>query len=648
LINKETIAKILETARIEEVIGEFVKLKRTGQNYRGLSPFTDERNPSFFVSPGKNIYKCFSSGKGGNVVNFLMEHEHFTYPEALKYLAKKYNLEIEEEEPSPEQKALLDEKESLFQLNAYAQKFFTDSLFETERGRAIGLQYFKDRDFKMEIIRKFQLGYSPEDWDSFTKNALENGYKKEFLEKTGLVIVKESKIYDRFRNRVIFPVHNLSGRILGFGGRILTSEENIPKYVNSPESEIYNKSQILYGLFFAKNAIIKLDNCLLVEGYTDVISLHQAGIENVVASSGTSLTTEQIKLIKRYTLNITILYDGDPAGIKASFRGIDMILEEGMNVRIVLFPDNEDPDSYARKHRRNELEELIYKGASDFIRFKTGLLLDEAAGDPIRKASLIKEIVGSISLIPDSIYRSVYVKECSKLMDIPEQTLMNELNKILRQRFIKRAKEVAAEQEVEVIEYQAPRQVEVNAADTEYQERDLIRLMLMYANYDLIFAHPDKDNRDAEERIQVGRFIFDEVKRDEMIFNNPVYQKIFDDFGKLIIGGESPDEHFLLNSPDPEVVHMTVDLLTSQYELSDNWKKNKITVISERDNLRDAVENTLLAFKARTIDSKILQMQKELKETESHEDSMILVARLRELKEINKKINAKLGRVVIR
>ena len=581
-------------------------------------------------------------------MNFLMEHEHFTYPEALKYLARRYHIEIEETEPTPEEQAMLDEKESLFQLNAYAQKFFSDTLFDSEAGRAIGMTYFKNREFSLETIRKFQLGYSPEEWDAFTRHALENGYKQEFLEKTGLSIVKENKAYDRFRGRVIFPVHNLSGRILGFGGRILTSETNVPKYVNSPESEIYNKSQILYGLYYAKNAIIRLNNCCLVEGYTDVISLHQAGIENVVASSGTSLTTDQIRLIKRYTNNITILYDGDPAGIKASFRGIDMILEEGMNVRIVLFPDNDDPDSYARKHSRNDLETLITKKAQDFIRFKTGLLLLEAAGDPIRKASLIKEIVGSISLIPDSIYRSVYIKECGKLLDIPEQTLMNELNKVLRYRSLKKAQEIAAEQETEIMEYPAPKQVEVDITDTEFQERDLIRLMLLYANHDLVFKSENADAGKDEERIQVGQFIVEEVKRDEMNFHNPVYQAIFDEFERLIKGGANPDEHFLLNSPDEAVVKMTIDLLTSPYELSENWLKNRITVVSERDRLHEAVENTLLAFKARTIDAKILEIQRELKVMGCDGDSMILLAQLKDLKEINKKINAQLGRIVTR
>jgi DNA primase len=646
MIDKQTIARILDTARIEEVVGEFVKLKKSGASYKGLSPFTDERNPSFFVIPAKGIYKCFSSGKGGNVVNFMMEHEHLTYPEALRYLAKKYNIPIQEEQATPEDTEAQNEREALFLVNAFAQKFFTDQLFETEKGKAIGLEYFREREFKTDTIRKFQLGFSPEGWDAFTKHALDNGYKKEYLERTGLTIIREDKMYDRFRARVIFPIHNATGRVLGFGGRTLSKEDNIPKYVNSPESEIYNKSQVLYGLFFAKNAIIRNDNCLLVEGYTDVISLHQAGIENVVASSGTSLTTEQVKLIKRYTQNITILYDGDPAGIKASFRGIDMVLEEGMNVRIVLFPDNEDPDSYARNHRRQELEELITSEAKDFIRFKTGLLLKEAAGDPIKRASLIKEIVGSIALIPDQIYRSVYIKECSGLMEVPEQALMNELNKILRQRSQKRAMEVAATQEVVVVEYPAQKQIRETQGDSEFQEHDLIRLLIMYGQNDLIFLEQDEDRRPIEHRVTVGQYITGEILNDDIHFRNPIYQKIFDEYHQQLQRGETPDEQVFINHPDEHVVSMVIDLLSSPYELSENWLKHRIIIVTEKDKLRQAVEGTVLSFKSKTIRQMIIDMQKEMKEAKDDDRMMELLGRLKDLKEISKKINALLGRVV--
>jgi DNA primase len=643
LISKQTIARILEDARIEEVVGEFVKLKKSGQNYKGLSPFTAERNPSFYVSPAKGIFKCFSSGKGGNVVNFLMEHEHFTYPEALTYLAKKYGIAIEEDSITPEDIQTENERETLFQVTAFAMNFFMQNLHETEAGKAIGLEYFKSRDLKPDTIKKFQLGYSPESWDAFTKNALENGYKLEYLEKTGLTITKDGRSYDRFRGRVIFPIHNITGRILGFGGRTLLKDDHVPKYVNSIESEIYSKSQTLYGLYFAKSAIIRLDNCYLVEGYTDVISMHQAGIENVVASSGTALTEEQIRLIKRYTPNITILYDGDPAGIKASFRGIDMVLEQGMNVRIVLFPDGEDPDSYARKHRRAELEELITAGAQDFIRFKTSLLLKEAANDPIKRAGLIKEIVGSISLIPDPIYRSVYIKECSTLMDVQEQMLMSSLNKILYQKNRKQAEQEAARQEVEIPEMPAPKQVEQVNQEIESQEYHLIRLLLLYSNYDIEITEQDE----LAQKISVARYIIEEVNKDDLKFANPVYQKIFDLYNLALLEGNEPDEKLLINDgQDQELISEVITILSSRYELSENWLKKRILVNSEKEKLLFAVESTLLSFKEKTIDRMINEILQEIKVTSSEEDIMLLQTRHKNYKEISIKINQKLGRII--
>ena len=409
------------------------------------------------------------------------------------------------------------------------------------------------------------------------------------MEKTRLTICKDDRSYDRFRGRVIFPVHNITGRVMGFGGRTLSSDENVPKYVNSPESDIYNKSQILYGLFFAKNAIIRNDTCYLVEGYTDVISLHQAGVENVVASSGTSLTEEQIRLIKRYTPNITILYDGDPAGIKASFRGIDMVLEQGMNVRIVLFPDGEDPDSYARKHRRQELEDLITSEAQDFIRFKTGQLMKEAAGDPIKRAALIKEIVGSISLIPDHIYRTVYIRECSAIMEMPEQTLMNELNKLLRKRFQKKAQEGAAEQEMAPHEYPTEKQVEEVEVGTEFQERDVIRLLLMYGRNEIVITEENEDKKLLEHHMTVAEYITEEIIHDDIPFHNPVYQKIFNEFRQMLEKDLDPDEQTFITHEDEHVVSAVIDLISSQYELSDNWQRHRIYILTEKDKLRQAV-----------------------------------------------------------
>ena len=436
MIPQDIIQEIIETSRIEEVIGEFVQLKKSGANYKGLSPFVQEKSPSFMVSPVKQIFKDFSSGKGGNVVSFIMEHEHYTYPEALRYLAGKYNIAIPEIERTAEDIAQANEKESIYLVSNYANEYFQKKMHETKEGKDIGLSYFHERGFTEETIKKFQLGYSPNEWGAFTKTAIKEGYKLEFLEKSGLSIVKEDKQFDRFKGRVMFPIHNLSGRVLGFGGRILTQDKKAAKYINSPESEIYHKSKVLYGLFYAKKGIVTNDNCMLVEGYTDVISMHQSGISNVVASSGTALTTEQIRLIGRYTKNITILFDGDSAGIRASFRGIDMILEQDMNVKVVLFPDGEDPDSYAKAHSTEELNQFLTDNSQDFIRFKTSMLVEETKNDPIKRAGLIKDIVTSISKIPDHIKRSVYLQECSSLLNIDEASLITELNKTKRKQCV--------------------------------------------------------------------------------------------------------------------------------------------------------------------------------------------------------------------
>jgi DNA primase len=648
LISRETISRILDSADIVEVIGEYVNLKRAGQNYKGLSPFTDEKTPSFFVSPSKNIFKCFSSGKGGNVVSFLMEHEHFTYPEALKFLAKKYDIEVEETEMTPEQKEEENEREVLYNLSSFARKYFSDQLWNTETGRAIALAYFKEREFNEEIITKFQLGYCPEERRAFTDHAEDQGYKMEHLEKSGLTIVKENKSYDRFWARVIFPIHNLSGRILGFGARTLRKGENIPKYLNSPESEIYHKSKVLYGLFFAKGAIIKEDNCYLVEGYTDVISLHQAGFENVVSSSGTALTEDQVRMIGRYTKNITILYDGDPAGIKASFRGIDMILEQGMNVRIVLFPEEEDPDSYARKHRKAEVDEFLKTSAVDFIRFKTGILLEEVGDDPIKRAGLIREIVTSISLIPDAIARSVYVQECSSMLDVSEQALMNELNKLLRKKFYKKS---SAKEAVEVPpepEPHLPPQREIDITDSEFQERGLIQILLKYGSDSMVFTRQVDEKHFEDETVVAARFIIDEVRQDDIRFTNPLYQKIFDSY-VVLMGEEAHAKTQLLIEHDDQEISMEVtNLILSPHELSPGWKEQKITVVSEKDKLKDTVLGVLYSFKAKKIEKQIREKQQELKETSDEIDQMNLLKEIKKLKAISLDIYNELrGRVII-
>lgn len=432
MISRSTIDRVFESARVEEVIGEFVQLKKSGSNFKGLSPFVDEKSPSFMVSPVKQIWKDFSTGKGGNAISFLMEHEHYSYPEAIKWLAKKYNIEIEETEQTSEEKAQMNERESMFMVSTYAKDYFHDIILNTNKGKAIGLSYFKERGFRDDTIKTFELGYCLDEWDGFTKAALKKGYDLKYLASTGLTIVKETKQFDRFKGRVMFPIHSMSGRILGFGGRILTADKKAAKYLNSPESDIYHKSKILYGLYQAKKEIAKQDNCYLVEGYTDVISFHQSGVENVVASSGTALTPDQIRLVNRLTKNITVLFDGDAAGIRASIRGIDLILEQGMNVKVVQFPDGEDPDSFAKSHSTTELKAYLEESSKDFIEFKVSLLLKESNNDPVKKAGVIRDIVTSISKIPDGIQREVYVQECARIMDISERVLFSELAQLLK------------------------------------------------------------------------------------------------------------------------------------------------------------------------------------------------------------------------
>ena len=646
MITKETIQEIYDVARVEEVVGDFVNLKKRGVNYIGLCPFHNEKTPSFTVSPSKGIYKCFGCGKGGNAVNFVMEHEHYSYPEALKYLADKYNIEIEEEEQTPEQLEQLNEQESLYNISAYAQKYFSKLLFENEEGRAVGLSYLKERDYNEETIKTFQLGYCLDQWEDFTSHAQKNGYKLEFLEKSGLTIVKEDKKFDRFRGRVMFPIHNLTGKVIGFGGRILSSDKSKAKYVNSPESEIYNKSKSLYGIYFARNEIVKQDNCFLVEGYTDVISLYQAGIRNVVASSGTSLTEEQVKLIKRYTPNITILYDGDEAGLKASFRGIDMILEQGMNVKIVLFPEGEDPDSYVRSHRTAETEEFIDQQARDFISFKTGLLSKDAGTDPIKKANVVKEIVKSISRIPDGIYRNFYVKECSSMLDVPEQTLMNELNKNLREKFRQKFRKEETVEVPEAVEYTSEEQITVDPTDTSFQEKEVIRLLLNYGTQEISFEQEDELGRKEEVPVKVAEFIVSDILRDEIEFRDNVYQKIFDEFVQFHEKGEIPEEKHFISFEDKDVSSAAVNLISEPYELSSNWEKHKIYVTTEKDILKNAVSSCILSFKARKVDNLILDIQDKIKESKDDDEMKELLQMQLNLKKVSIEINHQLSRII--
>jgi len=647
LIKPETIQDIFEAARVEEVVGDFISLRKRGVNFIGHCPFHNEKTPSFTVSPAKGIYKCFGCGKGGNAVNFVMEHEHFTYPEALKFIAKKYSIDIEEEEQSPEQLKFINAQESLYHVSAFAQTNFTDNLTKTEEGKAIGLSYFKSRGFSEATIEKFQLGYCIDNFETFTSHALKSGYKKDQLVKSGLSIQKENRIYDRFRARVMFPIQSLTGRVIAFGGRILSAEKSKAKYVNSPETEIYNKSKVLYGLYFSRNAMLQKDNCYLVEGYTDVISFHQCGIENVVASSGTSLTTEQIKLIKRFTPNITILFDGDEAGLKASFRGIDMILEEGMNVKVVLFPDGEDPDSYARAHSLVELEDFIKTNSKDFISFKTNLLIKEAESDPIKKASLIKEIVRSIAVIPDGIFRSVYVRECSSIMNIQEQALMNELNRALRNKYndnLKRSSQSFSKPSEPAAIPETEEKFDLSNA--EGQEREIIRQLIAYANEEIIFEEEDDRKQVIEIPIKISEFVIHDLRNDDITFFNPLYQKVFDTFGNALEKGVILTENDFIQHEDKDMAKLAVDLVSTPYELSTNWEKHKIPVRTELDNLKHLITSTVLSFKSKKIDQMILDNQNELKVLTDDEDKIILVQKHITLKNISKEINRQLSRII--
>jgi DNA primase len=654
LITPDTISTILSATRIEEVIADFVSLKRRGINYIGLCPFHNEKTPSFTVSPVKGIFKCFGCGKAGNTVNFLMEHEHYTYPEALRFLAKRYHIEITEEIQTPEKIQEQNEKETLFLINQFAQQYFEQTLFNTEDGKAIGLTYLQERGFRDEYIRKFQLGYSKEGWEDFSSHAVSEGYKPEYLVKTGLSIEKESRLIDRFHGRVMFPIHSASGRIIGFGGRILSADKQTAKYMNSPESDIYNKSKSLYGLYFARNAMVAKNNCYLVEGYTDVISLHQSGIENVVASSGTSLTTDQIKLIQRYTPNITILYDGDPAGIKASMRGTDMILEQGMNVRIVLFPENEDPDSFARTHRAAEVEEFIAKNAVNFILFKTRLLLKETAGDPVKKAGLVKEIVNTIAIIPDGITRTFFTRECSSLLAVPEQTLVNEMNKILRKKFSKKLQEEGQQSyfEPEETATAAP-QIEFDLDSSESQEKEIIRLLLQFGSESITLKQKNGDEPEEETQLKVADLIIQDLIRDEIPFETPVCRQIFNEMAELQQKGVIPDKDYFLHHADPIMATVAIDLIILPYELSHHWEKNQVYVQPEIDRLLLSVYPALYAFKAKKIERMIADNQKRLKEIKSAKEDIEEISQClmqqKKLEEIRSRIQGKaLGRTIIK
>ena len=642
MIKPETIQNIIETARIEEVIGDFVSLKKRGANYLGLCPFHNEKTPSFSVSPSKGIYKCFGCGKAGNVVNFVMEHEHYTYPEALKYLAGRYGIDVEEEEVTPEMRQELDERESMFTLNGFVARYFQQNLLHNEEGKSIGLSYLKEREFLDSTIEKFQLGYAINKWGDYSQQAIKNGYKKDVLVKTGLSIERDSHLIDRFRGRVIFPIHNLTGKVIGFGGRILTSEKSTAKYINSPDSEIYSKSRVLYGIYFSRNTIVKRDNCYLVEGYTDVISLHHAGIENVVASSVTSFTGAQIKLIKRYTPNITILYDGDPAGIKASFRGIDLILEQGMNVKIVLFPEGEDPDSFVRAHRTGEVEEFIQNQATDFIKFKTNLMMGETAGDPSGRASLIKEIISTIAQIPDGINRSVYIRECSIVMDIPEQTLMNELNKTLRRKFSKKKPGLREIPEPPEEKRTQEEQIEIDPLDVSGYEKQIMEFILQFA-YKTIMVPGLED--EEEKEWQVVDYIISDFRHDQIRFENETYNEILEEYAQSLGRDQQLDEKYFIYHPKQNISQTVIQLLAEPYQLSENWKRYKIYPKKGEENMEEYFDSYILPLKSRLISKELKKITERLKTTDDEAEMFLLQQQYFELKKIANMLDERRHRI---
>jgi DNA primase len=653
LISQNTIAQVFETARVEEVIGDFVQLKKSGSNYKGLSPFSEERTPSFMVSPVKQIWKDFSSGKGGNAVTFLMEHEHFTYPEAIKYLAKKYNIEIEETERTDEEKAQADARESLYLVSEYANSYFQKVLHTTDRGKAIGLSYFKERGFTEETIKKFQLGYSLDEWQAFTDDALSKAYKLEFLEQTGLTIVKDQKHFDRFKGRVMFPIHSMSGRVLGFGGRILTNDKKAAKYLNSPESDIYHKSKVLYGLYFAKQSIAKEDNCYLVEGYTDVIQFHQTGVKNVVSSSGTALTPEQIRLINRLTNNITVLFDSDAAGIRASLRGIDLILEQGMNVKVCTFPDGEDPDSFAKGNTLEELTSYLEENTKDFIQFKASLLVKQAQNDPIKKAETIREIVNSIAKIPDPIKREIYIQECAQIMDISENVLFSTLAQINKKEYQDANKKYKKDQRAfEVVRNEEAARPKI---DIQFElEQKIIQILMLYGNReeefeDLILKEDEVSGDLILEPVKQAAKVFEKIyldlQEDEMQFSNEGFKTLYYN----IIDRLHQDEQFstkdFINQLDENLASTVTSILMEdeKYNLHD-WHRNNIIPKGKEDTIAQLVSQTILSLRCHLIDKKVAEYKEETLKEDAN--SKTIIEDVKDYLGLKMLLSRKLGKVV--
>ncbi|MCK5825135.1 MAG: DNA primase [Ichthyobacteriaceae bacterium] len=697
MISRETIDRIFDAARVEDVIGDFVVLKRAGQNLKGLSPFVTEKTPSFVVSPVKQIWKDFSTGKGGNAVGFLMELESYTYPEALRFLARRYNIEIEEDKLDEQGQKEANEKESLFLVSEYASNYFHDTLLNSQRGKAIGLAYFKERGFRQETIEKFKLGYSPDEWTAFTDSAISKGYSIDFLGKSGLTIVKDQgKMFDRFKGRIMFPIQSITGRILGFGGRTLLTDKKVAKYLNSPESPIYHKSNILYGIFQSKGSIVKNDNCYLVEGYTDVISMHQNGIENVVASSGTSLTVGQINLIKRYTDNITVLYDGDSAGIKASFRGIDLILEQDMNVKVLTFPDGHDPDSYSRLVTTTELKEYLEKNSTDFIKFKVGILLEDAQGDPIKRAGLIRDIVHSIVKITDPIKREVYVQETSGLLNIQEDILLNEIAQIEAKENRKLSQqrshnsnqysnknstppssvqstvqppnqggnmhvvhnqdpnEMPLEAYGDYVESVPAEQVKTNNTKNE-QEIELMTLMLRYGDVKIeVSDEIEETNEKGDIELKTEIFettvlqeIVERLQEDEVTFKNDMFADVLNEVIEGLNVGEIRNASYFNKHQNQQIVSFVADILSDKYELSKNWKKKNIHVVDRELKLSQATQQTILNFKKNKISELINEIANALKSPKDNAERVELIIKFQKLYALQRMINEKLNGITL-
>lgn len=701
MIDQPTIDRILDAANIVDVVSEFVTLRKRGVNYVGLCPFHDDKSPSFYVSPAKNICKCFACGEGGTAVHFIMKHEQIGYFDALRFLAKKYNIEIAERELSDEEKRVRSDRESMFIVNAWAQQYFSQMLHEHVEGKTVGMRYFIERGFREDTIRKFQLGYSLDQRDALYQQALRKGYKKEYLEKTGLVIAYENgNVNDRFRGRVIFPVHSLSGKVVAFGGRVLKKDEKTAKYVNSPESPIYHKSNELYGIYFAKQAIVKADRCYLVEGYTDVISMHQSGVENVVASSGTALTHGQIRLIHRFTNNITVLYDGDAAGIKAAIRGIDLLLDEGMNVKVVLLPDGEDPDSFARSHSATEFTEFIRQHETDFIRFKTKLLLADAGNDPVKRAALIGDIIRTIAIVPDDITRTIYIRECSAMMEIDEQVVLNQVNK---QRLSKNEQKPSVPvtnrstteilppdysiaepsgqmQEVPVAtaepvsdqlppDFPPPPEEEFSGSnempeippsapveETQVMTRQrspyeafeiaLLRYVVRYGER-VLYDYVDEETK---ERIvmRVAEFIRDDLERDDLSFYTPIFKQMLDEAANRCGEDTFIAHRYFLSHPDPLVSRVAANLMSEKYQLSKYHFKFR-EVEQEEDKLDQLVVRDLFAFKEAYIMRQLKEKQEQLKQLSSAdpEQIMTVMKEIAQLNEIKKVLSKELGERII-